>query len=200
MRNDPLPVPHSEQALCDLDPSECMQIHDELSPRDQVMLVLGVRTGFRVTELLSLRVKDVWQHGAVVTEIHVARNATKNKSAGAVIPLHAHARKVITDYITELILVGGGNADDFLFMSRKGNNKPIQAKSAWKILKSAADKSGLSGKIGTHSMRKTFAKKVYRDSGNDLTVTRKALRHSHISTTMAYLEPDKAKIDDAITK
>jgi integrase len=34
--------------------------------RDKALFILGVKSGFRISELLSLTVGDVWQHGRVV--------------------------------------------------------------------------------------------------------------------------------------
>ena len=37
--------------------------------RDRAWFILGLKTGFRIAELLSLRVGDVWQHGRVVDQL-----------------------------------------------------------------------------------------------------------------------------------
>jgi site-specific recombinase XerD len=182
-----------------LDATECVEIYSELSRRDQVLFVLGIRTGFRAHELVTLRVQDVWISGTVPAEIYLQRKNAKGKAAGAGMKLHQQARAIITRYVTELITTGRGNPTDFLFQSRKGINQPILPRSVWRIINNAAKKSGMTGKIGTHSMRKTFAKKVYNSSGKDITVAQKALRHTNIVTTQLYIEPDQADIDKAVT-
>ena len=48
----------------------------------------------------------------------------------------------------------------------------------------------------THSPRKTFAKMVYQKSGNDLMVTQRALQHTNIQTTLAYLDT----LSDEVTR
>jgi integrase len=35
--------------------------------RDEALFMLGVKAGFRISELISLRVKDVLQHGKIAT-------------------------------------------------------------------------------------------------------------------------------------
>ena len=47
---------------------------------------------------------------------------------------------------------------------------------------------GLRGQVTTHSPRKTYAKVVYERSGSDLLVAQRALRHTNVQTTLAYLE------------
>jgi site-specific recombinase XerD len=39
--------------------------------RNKALFVVGYRTGFRISELLSLRVGDVQQHGKVVDQVAV---------------------------------------------------------------------------------------------------------------------------------
>jgi integrase len=45
----------------------------------------------------------------------------------------------------------------------------------------------LTGKLGTHAMRKTFATKVYTRLQHDLVKTQRALGHRNINSTVAYL-------------
>ncbi|HEX2242054.1 MAG TPA: tyrosine-type recombinase/integrase, partial [Gammaproteobacteria bacterium] len=40
--------------------------------RNKALFLVGVRTGFRISELLSLNVSDVYQRGQVVDEVTVA--------------------------------------------------------------------------------------------------------------------------------
>jgi integrase len=56
----------------------------------------------------------------------------------------------------------------------------------------------LTGKIGTHSMRKTFASKVYEQLNGRLERVQKALGHKNINSTVAYLSFREEDIDAAI--
>jgi integrase len=49
--------------------------------RNKALFVLGVRTGFRISELLDLRVKDTWRHERVVDHLTVHRSAMKGGKA-----------------------------------------------------------------------------------------------------------------------
>lgn len=51
--------------------------------RNRALVVVGVRTGFRIAELLSLRIGDVVREGKWLTRISVARREMKGGSAGA---------------------------------------------------------------------------------------------------------------------
>ena len=89
-------------------------------------------------------------------------------------------------------------ADAFIFQSKKGRNKPISRVHAWRILNEAYDANEMAGKLGTHSMRKTFADRVYDKLGRDLVKTQRALGHRNINSTVQYLSFREEEIDAAI--
>ena len=161
--------------------------------RDRAMFVLGVRTGFRISELLSLNVSDVYKSGRVLGRVKVFKRHIKDKKESREIPLHSHAAEVLAEYMPTL-----ETGTTVLFPSARGTR--LTRFSAHKIFKDAFAAAGLKGNLATHSMRKTFAKKVYDALGRDLVATRDALGHSHISTTVEYLAPNKDMIDQAILK
>jgi integrase len=45
----------------------------------------------------------------------------------------------------------------------------------------------LTGKLGTHAMRKTFANRMYDKLGKDLVKCQRALGHRNINSTVSYL-------------
>ena len=55
------------------------ELQRDICRPQQGLFLLGVRTGFRVSELLSLRVEDVCQHGQVVDRVTVHRANMKKK-------------------------------------------------------------------------------------------------------------------------
>jgi hypothetical protein len=54
--------------------------------RNKALFILGVRSGFRISEMLSLTVGDVFQHGKVVDHVTVARKHMKKKTEGGACP------------------------------------------------------------------------------------------------------------------
>lgn len=161
--------------------------------RDRCLFVLGVRSGFRVSELLSLRIKDVYANGGVLDMAKVARKNTKGRVMSRSVPLHPEARAVLKAHIKQMI-AQRESEDAYLFKSRKGGNRPIGREQAWRILNYAYRKSGLTGSTGTHSMRKTFAKRVYDKSKKNVFLTQKALGHRDINSTISYLSFDEDEV------
>src|SRR5688500_17340356 len=67
--------------------------------RGRALFLLGLKTCFRISELLSLQVKDVWQGGKVVAAVAVARKRMKAKVAARKVPLHPEAAQAIQDWL-----------------------------------------------------------------------------------------------------
>jgi integrase len=85
-----------------------------------------------------------------------------------------------------------------LFPSRKGTNKAITPVQAYQIFQRACDACGLAGRLGTHSMRKTFAITMYQRLNENIFKVQQALGHKWITSTQAYLPVNEAEISAAI--
>lgn len=164
--------------------------------RDRALVTLGVQTGLRISELLALKVGQVWDGRTTVAWFYVARQNTKGKYAGASIVLHPDAAKAVARWIK----AGGlaANPHGYLFPSQKHGGRRLGRKSAWEILHPAFQKAGVMGMVGTHCLRKTFANNVHKALGGDLFRTSKAMRHSSPLTTPRYLSFKQEEIDRAI--
>lgn len=178
--------------------AEIVRVMAQLKPRDRCFFVLGLRTGFRVSELLSLRLGDVWQGGQVPAAVAVARRAMKGRTEGRTVPLHPQARAELASWATALAARGAGPGSP-LFPSQKGASAVTRTQ-AWAILTNAYRRAGLSGRgVGVHGLRKTFAGRMYRRLDRDLMKTQKALGHKSVTSTAAYLSFAEAEVDAAIT-
>ena len=163
-------------------------------PRDRALFILGIRTGFRISERLSLRVGDVFQYGSITDRVEVQRKSMKKKLESRSVPLHDEAKAVLL----HLIQVNGLTENDCLFQCHRGDNKPLGRIQAWRVLNAAYSLVELSGNVSTHSMRKTFAAKVYKAVDKDIIKTQKALGHKNLNSTASYLSFAEEEIDDAI--
>jgi hypothetical protein len=59
--------------------------------RDQALVILGEHTGFRTSELLNLRVGDVWQQGRLVDWVSVAKHTMNGQTEGRSLSVHQDA-------------------------------------------------------------------------------------------------------------
>lgn len=169
-------------------------IQSELkTTRDKLIFNMGLYTGFRIMEILSLKVSDVYQNYVVLDRVTVQRKNMKNKTSSRTILLHPTVKALIALLINESNL----GYEDYLFRS-KHVNKAISRVQAWKILRHVIQKTGLNGKIALHSTRKTFANKMYDKLGKNIFKTAKALGHKNPMSTISYLSFRTEEIDNAV--
>jgi integrase len=176
----------------------CQAFRGTYAARDRALFVLGIKTGFRISELLSLRVGDVWQHGQFLERVAVSRRHMKGKTEGRSVILHAEAKAALAPWLMEMHRQGEVSADTYLFASRKGINRPLRPGQARHLLRQAYAVCRLTGKLSTHTMRKTFGQNFHEKSGRDLLKTQRAMGHKSPASTVAYLHIDEREIDDLI--
>ncbi|MCA9449252.1 MAG: tyrosine-type recombinase/integrase, partial [Candidatus Omnitrophica bacterium] len=171
------------------------------------LFILGVYSGFRISELLSIRIGDLIKNGQVLDRVTVARRNMKKKVSSRTVLLKPVAKEAVVEWIEELKSNGNSAPNTFLFRSRKGENRPISRVQAYRVIREACDANDLTGTIGTHSMRKSFANKVYTHFKKELAagkpvdpfrMTSKALGHKNINSTDQYLSFLEEEIDEAI--
>lgn len=165
--------------------------------RDRAVFVLGRYTGERISAILGLKVGDVVQDGKIADAVTYRRANRKGKVEGRTVALHHEAKTALTAWINELAKDNVLTADDFVFKSRKGHG-PISRVQYHRILKEVIRANELTGKIATHSMRKTFADRVHEALGHDIFRTAKALGHKNINSTASYLSFKDSDIEAAI--
>jgi integrase len=152
------------------------QLHGR-HPRYALMLRIGIETGLRVSDVLRI------QAGKIKPVMSVKEQKTRKYkecrlSAELVEDIRAHIKRHNL-----------GKRDYLIFSRSWDKRKPIHRTTAWRAIHNAAYEAGLSA-IGTHSMRKTYAQEVYRLTG-DIQAVKKALGHSRIETTKAYVQEDE---------
>jgi integrase len=166
--------------------------------RNRALFFLGLKSGFRISELLSIRIGDVLQNGRFVDYITVKRCNMKKKIEGRTIRLNEDAKMAIKAWIKMIKNNGDFDEDHFLFHAQGKPYKPITRTQAWRILTNAYKLAGLTGKLGTHALRKTFANGMYEALDHDLFRMQKALGHRDPKSTVSYLSFKEQEIDDAV--
>ncbi len=175
--------------------------------RNIAMLLLGAKSGFRVSELLSIRVKDVVQHRKITQDITVERKNMKRKIEGRTVFLNEMAQHALLEWVKVLKSRGHVSPETFVFKSRKGQNRPISKVQAWRILNQVFRDLGFSGKLGTHTMRKTFVRDVYDKliemreddpSVDPLPMLQMATGHKSYDSLLKYLSFRNKPVRDAI--
>lgn len=147
--------------------------------RDYCLFVLGVNSGLRVSDLLSLNVGDVVdEEGNLKSRIALREQKTKKQKD---FPISENAKRALVEYL----VTRDYQLDEPLFISRKKGGT-LQRAQSWKIINDAARAVGLTDRIGTHTLRKTFAYHAYK-AGKDIVQLQKLLNHSSPAVTLAYI-------------
>ena len=115
---------------------------------------MGINVGLRISDLLSLRISDVWHNGKCVEAIVIREQKTKKYRT---IALNGATEEAIERYLGSLKTF---NENDWLFKSRKYGT-PLTKQSAHRIINQIMADCGIVGHWGTHTLRKTFAYQLY---------------------------------------
>jgi len=173
-------------------------------PRDRCLVVLGLNTGFRAAELGAIVVGDVWDGVEIRHELTLSRRFIKGGRGlhrravrSRSIPLNATARNAIGDFLRSTGIATDPSVPLF------GSQRKGHALHRWqvnRIVHRAAQAAGLCDmrRIGCHSLRKTFCRKVYAASGHDIHATCAIMGHRHISTMESYLEVNAERLRSTV--
>ncbi|MBA4136668.1 MAG: hypothetical protein C0518_05060 [Opitutus sp.] len=182
------------------------------STRDRALVLTQLYTGFRIAEVLSLRVGSVRRNGRLLPRIGVKPRFLKGKRGctrwvPVTSELHAtlelHLQRMEAD--SQAAGLGALSDDCPLFLRvplGEGAPESLSTGAARKIFARlfAQARCRNDGRLGTHTLRKTFARKVHELSGHDIHVTCAALGHSSIAVTERYLEADAREVARLIRK
>ena len=163
--------------------------------------MLGVSTGGRISELLSLTIGDVYQNRAAVTDLLFDKSIVKGGEISRAVPVNSDGRRAIEDLIRwHREKYGKLDVKRPVFPSRNGQGeKRMSRRTAHDVLKAAFETAGLNGKLATHSLRKSFAQRLYDQTGDVFTV-QEMLGHKSVVTTQKYLGVNYASVRDALQK
>ncbi len=146
--------------------------------RDKAMLELLYATGMRVTELVSLNVRDVNLRAGFV-------RCFGKGSKERIIPIHSKAIRAVKGYLDDVrARLLGATGETALFLNRRGQRLTRQG--LWLILKGYAKKAGIETEITPHVLRHSIATHLLHSGKMNLRELQELLGHANISTTQVY--------------
>lgn len=156
--------------------------------RNRGLFMLGVSTGGRISELLSLQIGDIYQNGKPVTDLLFDKNIVKGGEVSRAVPVNVDGREAIEaliDWHREKYKTIAPTRPLFPSRNKRGS-VAMNRQTAHDMLKKAFQAAGLNGKLATHSLRKSFAQRVYEEGG-DIYLVQELLGHRNVSTTQKYI-------------
>lgn len=157
-------------------------LDEPLAFRDRAMLELAYGAGLRVSEWISLGVRDV------MLQDHVVRVFGKGAKE-RLVPIGRRAIGAIAIYLRELRpKLEKGEGKGRIFLNSRG--RPLSRMGAWKILRKYVDQVGITKPVSPHTLRHSFATHLL-EGGADLRAVQEMLGHVDISTTQIYTHVDR---------
>ena len=167
--------------------------------RNYLIFLVGINCGLRCSDLLDLRIEDVWneESQSVIDKPRyiVHKLSREGKPRYANMYLNIYMKEAIKDYV--LSLGDDCCGSDYLFSSAKRNCKSggrLSTSSFYHILTKATKELALDAHVGTHTMRKTCGRHIYKNSGLD--AARAALGHKSTETTLRYIGKTEDEVEE----
>lgn len=181
--------------------------------------VLALYSGFRVSELMSLKVGDLWDGKTIKETFKVEAKRMKGgvkrvnelgqaiTKDGKIKKYKAKARTVqVNPEVHEFILplLQGRPLDAPLILSQKrkrdGTERPLDRRSVWRIYNLAAKVADITKRVGSHTPRKCFGWFMYLSSDKDIVFTMHMLGQTSVESTKHYLGIGKEEAKQAFLK
>ncbi|EKN1188809.1 tyrosine-type recombinase/integrase, partial [Listeria monocytogenes] len=167
-----------------------------------LLFSIGINTAYRISDLLSLKLRDVLEiyRQKVRVKSRLKMTEQKTEKNNSVI-LTKKLQKDIWDFVSKehAEWIAQQDLDHYLFTSRKKNagEQPLTRQQGWYIISTAGKKAGLEN-LGTHSMRKTFGYHLYKN-GVGLELIQVLLNHSSPKITLRYIGIEQEDKDQAVS-
>jgi len=160
--------------------------------RNRAMLETLYSCGLRVSEMIELRISDLFFEEGF---IKVIGKGNKQRF----VPINTYMIKLIETYrkLVRSSIKPQKGFEDTLFLNRRG--KQLSRNMVFMILKELTQKAGISKTVSPHTFRHSFATHLL-ENGADLRAIQQMLGHESITTTEIYMHLDKSHLKQVVEK
>jgi len=157
-----------------------------LGLRDKALLELLYACGVRVSELLGLKISDLFFNEEI---IRVFGKGSKER----LVPVGRSAVKWVNEYLikSRTLLEKKHKSENFLFLNKRGTK--LSRMGIWKIVDKYVKDAGIKKEVHPHTFRHSFATHLL-EGGANLRAVQEMLGHADISTTQIYTHIDREYI------
>jgi integrase/recombinase XerD len=158
-------------------------INDKLGLRDKAVLELLYACGTRVSELINIKISDLFFDDDV---IRVFGKGSKER----IIPIGRSAVNWTNKYLkgSRVLLMKKSKSENYLFLNNRGTK--LSRMGVWKIVDRYVKEAGIEKEVHPHTFRHSFATHLL-EGGADLRAVQEMLGHADISTTQIYTHIDR---------
>lgn len=159
--------------------------------RDYTLFVAGINTALRISDLLALKWKDIYNfnNNSFQEHIYVKEQKTGKNTCIALNQSCISAFDLLKNSIQPQ------SSDEYVFFSNNNRYIHISRNRAYHIIKKAAQQLGIEGNISCHSLRKTFGYHAWK-CGTPPALIMNIYNHSNIEITKRYLCIDQDEKDE----
>ena len=167
--------------------------------RNYALFCIGINTALRISDILRLRWKDVYDFDGHSFKKHLQIKEQKTKKRNEIL-----LNKGVINALKRLLAYYNRshmpiNGDSFIFTGGKSRKKPLSRSQAYRIINGAAKVLKIEGNIGCHSLRKTFGYFAAR-SGISPVLLMHIYNHSSFPITRRYLGIDQDECDEVFMR
>lgn len=181
-----------------------IEYSEKNAERNLMLFILGRATGYRLGDLVGLTIgqlKDALEDGYFYIQeskqyeqwkaaLQEDPKTKRKKPEPRRYDIGKNLKKHLSEYVK------GKKRSEYAFPSNKNQNEHISRKAYSSILREVGKSMGLKN-ISGHSLRKTYATKLYIDSNKDIEYVRVAINHQSLEETKRYLGIKEQMIREA---
>ncbi len=175
---------------------QATQNYRKTAVRDCFVIELALLTGLRVSEVASLKCGDIFISDDIYSLI--IRNSKFGKSR--VVKFNGKLKRAIKEYLTWKESVDEPIHENAPLIMSSNTKSHITPRALQKTFRRCAEKAGLPDRYSFHSMRHTYACRLYKVSGYNLRLVQKQLGHASIKTTQIYADVMNSDLQKALEK
>lgn len=163
-----------------------------LGLRDKAMLEFAYATGVRVSELINVKVNDLFFNEEIV---RIFGKGSKER----LVPIGSSAIYWVNQYLSKVrpVLAKKVISGNFLFLNFRG--RKLSRMGFFKILRQYVNDAKIDKNVHPHTIRHSFATHLL-ERGADIRVVQELLGHSKISTTQIYTHLDSSMLREVLIK
>ena len=150
-------------------------------PRNYALTVLGLHTALRISDILKLKWKDVYDFERKRFLGHLSLSEKKT-GKHSMIALNEHAKEALERYRAAC----RPEPENFIFCGKQDSGIPLCCSQAYRIIKKAAAATLYDTHISCHSLRKTFGYHAWKQ-GTSPVLLMDIFNHSSFEVTKRYL-------------
>ena len=158
-------------------------------PKYLLLVTMGFNTGLRTGDLLNLKVWQV-EDKNVGDRVVITEQKTNKMN---VIIINKSIKTALDYYLSSTEHL----PEDYLFKSRKFNNKPLTVYAVHHYMQNWCNQLGLKGNYGSYTLRKTYAYQA-RMKGIPIEIIQRRLNHTTPEVTLRYICIQNSEVENSL--